>query len=281
MYRDGKGVTRDEVHAVALFRLACDRGSASGCYRLGRSYLSGNGVEKSTQTAAALFRTSCDARELNACVALGRLLKAGDGVAKDVPGAVSLFKRACDAEQAWGCANLADCYHNGEGVSKDERLASQLYEHSCNHGHPSACTMVAIEHDVGGPFPDPKVAEVAFGKACDGGVADACALLGNLKSKDDSDMKSALPYYSRGCDLKDGVSCHVIGLTLFYGLGVSPDRAQALTAFTRACTLGYKESCAYSVQVNEIQHPAPSPTPKARDTCGTSVRCGRGLSDRA
>jgi TPR repeat protein len=255
MYRDGKGVTRDVVHAVALFRLACDRGAATGCYRLGNSYLLGNGVEKNSQTAAMLFRTSCDANELSACVSLGRLLKVGNGVQKDVGAAVALFKRACDAERAWGCANLADCYHNGEGVAKDERLASQLYEHSCNRGQFSACTMVGIEHDADGPTPDPKAAEAAYGKACDGGQGNACAFLADLKNGNDSDMGAAFPFYTRGCDLNNAVSCHMVGLIRFYGLGVSPDRSLALGAFTRACTLGDQESCAYSTQVNEMQHP--------------------------
>jgi TPR repeat protein len=54
--------------------------------------------------------------------------------------------------------------------------------------------MVGLEHDVGGAAPDSKAAEAAFAKACDGGVADGCFLLGSLKSGDGSDMKSALPY---------------------------------------------------------------------------------------
>jgi TPR repeat protein len=255
MYRDGKGVTKDVVHAVALFRLSCDRGSNEGCYRLGRAYLVGNGVEKNTETAATLFRSSCDANELYACVALGRLLKVGDGVQKDTGAAVGLFKRACDTEQAWGCATLADCYLTGVGVTKDVRLATQLYEHSCSLGDFPACTMVGLQHDAEGSSPDPKLAEAAYQKACDGGDVRGCALLADLKSGGGSNIIVALPIYSRACDLGESPSCRIKGLAYFYGLGVPVDRSLALNAFKRACDLGDKESCAYSSQVSEIQHP--------------------------
>ena len=58
MYRDGKGVAKDEVEAVKWFRKAADQGEAFAQFNLGTMYWVGNGVVKDKLEAYKWFLLS-------------------------------------------------------------------------------------------------------------------------------------------------------------------------------------------------------------------------------
>jgi uncharacterized protein len=60
MYANGRGVRRDDVAAVNLFRKAADRGNADAQYNLGFMYQRGRGVPQDHAAAASWFRKAAD-----------------------------------------------------------------------------------------------------------------------------------------------------------------------------------------------------------------------------
>ncbi len=54
-YRKGEGVEKDLATAVAWYRKASERGSASAQFRLAESYRTGKGVEKNSAEAVRLY----------------------------------------------------------------------------------------------------------------------------------------------------------------------------------------------------------------------------------
>ncbi|MBM4127742.1 MAG: sel1 repeat family protein, partial [Nitrospira sp.] len=57
---NGNGVKQDSIHAVELFRKACDGGDTKGCFNLGWMYDEGNGVKQDSFEAVAFYRKGCD-----------------------------------------------------------------------------------------------------------------------------------------------------------------------------------------------------------------------------
>jgi TPR repeat protein len=50
--------------------------------------------------------------------------------------------------------------------------------------------------------------------------------------------------YVKACVAGDGLGCHMAGMKLLLGKGVTPDLDKAKRAFTGACSLGYADGCA-------------------------------------
>jgi TPR repeat protein len=71
-YWYGRGVARNELHAVWAFRRSCDAGSMLDCERLARVYLRGDGVNRDRGYGRTLARLACAAGRPNACAMLAR-----------------------------------------------------------------------------------------------------------------------------------------------------------------------------------------------------------------
>lgn len=76
LYLRGRGVPRDQPHAMLLFmaafdasKLACAQGDASGCLLAGEILYEGRGVEADEALALAFFKRACDGGETKACSA--------------------------------------------------------------------------------------------------------------------------------------------------------------------------------------------------------------------
>lgn len=90
------------ICAVAYAERACDGGSATGCYYLGRHYESGDGnLQKNVGRAMELFEVACNGADADACVAAGTY--AQGGAAGKTNRAATLFRRACDLGSEAGC----------------------------------------------------------------------------------------------------------------------------------------------------------------------------------
>jgi TPR repeat protein len=63
----GVGVTQDFEEAANLYRRACNRRHAEGCYSLGVLYQNGEGVPRQPALAASLFRRACRLGYEEAC----------------------------------------------------------------------------------------------------------------------------------------------------------------------------------------------------------------------
>jgi TPR repeat protein len=71
-----------------------------GCSNLGALFLQGRGVSKDEARAAALFTKVCEGGEATGCFNLGVLLQAGG---KDNAGAVEAYRRGCAPGDQGSC----------------------------------------------------------------------------------------------------------------------------------------------------------------------------------
>lgn len=83
MYAHGRGVPKDPVAAVALYRRAAEAGNVDAQYNLATMYSSGTGVPKNLDIAAQWFRKAADGGDSAAQRMLGVMHDDGLGVPKD------------------------------------------------------------------------------------------------------------------------------------------------------------------------------------------------------
>ncbi len=96
MYREGRGVTKDIAEAIKWFRKAADQGSANGQCSLGLLYYNGTGVTKDNYEAVKWFRKSAEQNNGNACSWMGYMYENGYGVTKDITQAKYWYKKGAD-----------------------------------------------------------------------------------------------------------------------------------------------------------------------------------------
>lgn len=116
-YEAGRGVTRDEGRAVALFQEAAELGSGEAQFHLGSLYERGIGVPRDLVRARALYRQAANGGHAGAMHNLAVLLFSGDSAA-DLPAALSWFQRAAQAGIRDSQYNLGVLYSQGRGVPR-------------------------------------------------------------------------------------------------------------------------------------------------------------------
>jgi TPR repeat protein len=203
LYSTGKGVTKDDAKAFALYQQACDAGDAHGCSDLGVEYRNGRGVEKDDVKAAALFKQGCDGGFPQGCANLGVAYLTGRGVQEDDTRGLALFQQACDGGNAIGCSNLGVVYERGQGAPKDPAKAVGLYKRACDGGNVLACANLAAMYDNGAGVAEDDMRAVAlYETACDGGSAVGCSRLGFMFENGTgvkADRAEAVRLYRQGC----------------------------------------------------------------------------------
>ncbi|GAA9253757.1 hypothetical protein TH0071_01100 [Helicobacter pylori] len=59
----------------------------------------------------------------------------------------------------------------------------------------------------------------------------------------EKNLTKAAYFYSKACNLKDGMGCGALGVLYYNGDGVKQDSKKAVALFEKACKLGYKKAC--------------------------------------
>ena len=83
LYRKGRGVLQDDVHARQWYKKAAAQGQAKAQFNLGTLYLNGEGVPKDYQQALRWFRLAADQGEALAQTKIGIMYDDGQGVPRD------------------------------------------------------------------------------------------------------------------------------------------------------------------------------------------------------
>jgi TPR repeat protein len=228
-FATGTLAPRDDARATPVYEKACALGSAVGCYNTGLMYNDGRGVPADPVRAFRAYAEGCAMGSTTACSDEGYMHQHGRAVAQDGALAAALYERACagtpcQARNLLGCLNLGRTYRDGIGVVSDPARAAEIFR--------SICEGPVDERDV-----NPGAQR-----------ARACSLLGALHLAGrgvPADPGEGLELSKRGCDQGDGFGCYKAGVVLEPGLGVEPDREQAMACFRRACGAGDEESCDY------------------------------------
>ncbi len=93
-YATGKGVTKDDKQAVALYRLAAEQGHKDAQYRVGVCYAQGTGVTKDEKQAAAWYRKAAEQGHKDAQLQVGWRYEYGVGVIKDEKEAIIWYQKS-------------------------------------------------------------------------------------------------------------------------------------------------------------------------------------------
>ena len=141
-YRNGEGVEKDLVEAVAWYRKAAEQGHAGAQNNLGGSYYKGEGVDKDLVEAVAWYRKAAEQGDAWAQTNLGVCYYNGEGVDKDLVEAAAWYRKAAEQGHADAQNNLGSNYYNGEGVDKDLMEAVAWYRKAALQGDAEALYMM-------------------------------------------------------------------------------------------------------------------------------------------
>jgi TPR repeat protein len=109
----------NDTEAVKWYRLAAERGDASGQSHLGAMYLQGLGVVADSSEALKWLRLAAAQNEASSQNWLGLMYQTGWGVPQAVDEAVKWYRLAAERGDALGQSHLGVMYENGWGVPQD------------------------------------------------------------------------------------------------------------------------------------------------------------------
>jgi uncharacterized protein len=239
-YTTGRGVPKDDVRASAIFREACEAGSALACGSLGNWFIQ---VAADFTRGKPLLEQSCNAGVGEMCTVLGYAYDEGLAPVHDLRRAVALYQRACELDSASGCFNLA-CVLQEEGKSKQ---ANPIDERGCALGDMTSCLRAGMRFANGdaGRIDDAQAVEYLT-KACTAEVALACSELGFLYDNGrqiPQNFSRAHELWMGACDKGVGNACQLLGFAFRDGRGETKDLARAVSLLTRSCELDPATGC--------------------------------------
>jgi TPR repeat protein len=128
----------------------------------------------------------CRTGDPQACNAAGVMFEFDEGERSEPQLAAGFYTRACDGNYGPGCNNLAWLYLRGRGVPQDQPRAMLLFlaafdssKLACLRGDASGCLLAGeLLYEGRGVKEDDRLALWFIRRACDGGQARACAMLG-------------------------------------------------------------------------------------------------------
>lgn len=140
-------------------------------------------------------------------------------------------------------------FDQGMGGDPDPITARGHYTRACEGGWAIACTLLGKlyeEGKAGGP-PDLKAAAVYYGRACEAGEGESCFRQARaLETGSAGTTKPAVAreLYGKACDRNVAPGCNNFAAMLRDGEGGKADQAQARVLFKRACDAKFALGCA-------------------------------------
>jgi len=169
LYRNGRGVDKDDARAFALYRQAALLGNQRGRTNVGTLFRNGWGVQQSFEEAVLWYRLAGSNGWPNAIDALAGMYAQGQGVEKDADQATRLYQLAAEVGNTNAMNSLGKAYLNGTGVERDEAKGLQWLEAGVTAGNSFAAQTL-------GRYlipTDPSRAEQLFMVSAERGFADA------------------------------------------------------------------------------------------------------------
>ena len=99
------------IKAAKYYKIACNRGNAKACNKLGVLYNSGMGVSMNFLLAAKLYKKACKKRYPFACTNLGYMYEFGQGLTKNRIKALRLYKKGCELKSVGACVDYKILHH--------------------------------------------------------------------------------------------------------------------------------------------------------------------------
>lgn len=128
--------------ALAARERSCQRGrDASACLELAHDHRQAReGLSRDLARATALYRRACELGSAEGCTYYAHALDAGEGVAEDDDEAERRYRRACQRGHAVACAYVGDIERRTAGApAAAMRRARDAYATACSGGVQQAC----------------------------------------------------------------------------------------------------------------------------------------------
>lgn len=245
MYRDGKGVEKDEKQAFTWFMKAAHKSQnyPRGQFYVGRCYEYGNGVTKDCKEAVRWYTMAANQGDAYAQINLGLCYQYGDGVEKDYAQAAKLFTEAATQGDPLAYCYLGLLYKKGQGVTKNVEKAFEYINRSAQDGESYGQLQlgylylqgVGTERDLNEAFRWHKLAAEQGDEDAQKEVGD-CYRAGRGVEKDE---REAASWYQKA--VASGSKLAIFELAQCYeeGIGVAQDYAKAVSLYQQADDLGH------------------------------------------
>jgi TPR repeat protein len=208
MLNEGKGVGKNNWHALKLYKKACKYDTMEACYNVGSMYYHGEGTKRNYYNAVHYFQKACNHGIGAGCNDLGYMYEHGRYLGADIHQAMSHYADACEMLEPLGCNNLAYLKEKrGNMVS-----AKQLYKKACILGHKYSCNrlenvlgnrITAIKDEIA-----LKEAITACNDSTYGGTM--CYKVGLYYEKEEEE-ELAREYFEKACARQQSQSCKHLG----------------------------------------------------------------------
>jgi len=162
LYLNGKGVKKDEKHAVELFIKAAKKGGQIAQQNLSVAYFEGIGIKQNYSKALHWAELAIEQGPSEmAYLVLAKAYYEGLGVNKDLNKAISLFQKAAELGNPDAQFMVGLKYYSLE--PKDFKIAHTWFTKSANSGHSEALYHLSIMYTQG--LGVEQMAGVAYGLA--------------------------------------------------------------------------------------------------------------------
>lgn len=143
MYSRGEGIARDDVRALAWFKLAAEAGRPEAQFELSKMYRNGIGTQPDGDAALYWLRRAADRGKVEALEALAEQYWRQDAYPADAKAALELSLEAAMQGSATAMYNIGLCYAEGRHVARDEIEALKWFDLAYNQAIGSFREVVA------------------------------------------------------------------------------------------------------------------------------------------
>ncbi|MEZ4240779.1 MAG: tetratricopeptide repeat protein [Myxococcota bacterium] len=243
----------DPHKAEAVFTPSCEAGDEVACLVMGWSLdaiaqtQTPDDRDRTWRRAARQLKESCDDGFQPACHDYAEYLLHNKGVVSDPAPALRRWRTACDKGYWPSCATLSELYLSGEaGVKPSEATSRALADKACDGGYAQGCFLLGQFDDAHWPVDR---LDKFYGALCDEGHRESCWRLarfyhdGIFKEPTEGRLEGL---FERGCDLRQPRSCFEAGR---WKLDHGGDVSAAAQRFGKACSLGDSAGCSAQVDL--------------------------------
>lgn len=216
---NGVGVAKDPARAVALYKLAGERGIREGWFNYGIMVENGVGIAKNLGAATQAFKKSADAGYAKGMAFYADMLRDGLGVIEPDPvNARIWYEKAVTAGYADGNFGLGRLYELGQGVPADRMKSCTYYRAAVTGGGDKAESNSLV----------------SAGLCASNGVGMA------------ADKAEAVRLYKLASDKGDAIGALNLGTMYESGAGVAKDLVQAARLYRLAGDRGSAKGMVYA-----------------------------------
>ncbi|NHA92391.1 sel1 repeat family protein [Helicobacter pylori] len=167
---------------------------------------------------------------------------------KDFTRAKEYFEKACGLHDADGCTILREAYSKVILKGSARESIEKALEHTatakaCKSNDAKKCKDLAEFYFNAN---DLKNALEYYSKACELNEALTCTLVGAFYRDGEGvakDFKKAFEYSAKACKLNNAKGCYALAALYNEAKGVAKDEKQTTESLEKSCKLGLKEAC--------------------------------------